>query len=549
MGQRFFFNTLSLSIFLFSVNLSWAFEKCSGSPTKDVEVYSTWSNCLGNTLTSKGSYTGGVLGGMAQGFGIRIYAKSSAYTKYEGFWQGDKFHGKGTLTYSNGDTYEGAWLRGQKSGNGFLKYTNGDSYSGDWINDLPNGKGRYISLTGDKFVGDWLNGKKNGSGSYYSGKGGIFYKGQWQNNLKSGYGIEFYPNGEKFTGNFVAGEKSNQGIYTFLNGTSYSGEWKNGIYNGFGELKLLDGESYRGEFSDGEFEGQGIFYYKNGDVYFGQFLDGQIHGTGTVKYANGDKYFAYWKSGKYDGAGILTYSDGQTISGVWEGDIFQEDKPIIEVEDERNTDTALSSSGSGFAVSRQGFIVTNYHVVEGCSEVYIHSKNHEILAGIIAFDTVNDVALLKGNFTPNETFTLEISPPILLQDIYVAGYPFGKKISTSVKVTKGIVSSLTGFNNSLSVVQIDAALQPGNSGGPIIDENGNVIGVAVAKMDPDYFLKQYGVVPERTNFGIKSSVVVNILESSGVDILPSKKVRLDKLDLAQIISEATFYISCWLTVD
>jgi hypothetical protein len=549
MDKLFFFKTLYLCIILFSVNVSWALEKCPDSPTKDAKVYSNWSNCLGSILTPKGSYSGGVLGGIAQGFGIRIYTKSSAYIKYEGFWKGDMFHGQGTLTYSNGDTYEGDWLRGQKSGKGFLKYANGESYNGSWINNLSNGKGEYISLNGDKFVGDWLDGEKNGSGSYYSGEDGVFYKGQWRNNMKSGHGMEFYPNGEKFTGNFVAGEKSNQGIYTFPNGTSYNGEWKDGEYNGFGKLKLLGGGLYHGEFLNGKFEGHGTFYYKNGNVYFGQFLDNQIHGAGTITYPNGDKYFAYWKSGKYDGSGILTQSDGKTLSGFWVGDIFQEDKIVFEVEKESNTDIALFSSGSGFAVSSQGFIVTNHHVIEGCKEVYIHSNHNAVLARIIAFDAVNDLALLKGNFSPNESFALESSSPILLQDIYVAGYPFGKDISSSVKVTKGIISSLTGFNNNSSTIQIDAALQPGNSGGPIIDENGNVIGVAVAKMDSDYSLKQYGVVPERTNFGIKSSVVVNMLENNAVKISPLKKVKLDKLDLAQIISKGTFYISCWLAAD
>ena len=73
--------------------------------------------------------------------------------------------------------------------------------------------------------------------------------------------------------------------------------------------------------------------------------------------------------------------------------------------------------------------------------------------------------------------------PELLQDIYVAGYPFGNKISTSVKVTRGIISSLTGIGNNFSNIQIDAALQSGNSGGPILDDLGNVVGVAVSKLD------------------------------------------------------------------
>ena len=78
------------------------------------------------------------------------------------------------------------------------------------------------------------------------------------------------------------------------------------------------------------------------------------------------------------------------------------------------------------------------------------------------------------------------SYPELLQDIYVAGYPFRNEISTSVKVAKGIISSLTGLGNNFFNVQIDAALQSGNSAGPIPDDLGNVVGVAVSKLDVKY---------------------------------------------------------------
>ena len=70
-----------------------------------------------------------------------------------------------------------------------------------------------------------------------------------------------------------------------------------------------------------------------------------------------------------------------------------------------------------------------------------------------------------------------------MQEIFVAGYPFGKEISSSVKITKGIISSLTGMGNNFSNIQIDAALQPGKSGDPVFDAKGNVVDVAVTKLD------------------------------------------------------------------
>ena len=75
------------------------------------------------------------------------------------------------------------------------------------------------------------------------------------------------------------------------------------------------------------------------------------------------------------------------------------------------------------------------------------------------------LALLKGDFRPSTVLALSPDSPYRLQDVYVAGYPFGRRISTDVKITKGVISSLTGIANNFSRIQIDAALQPGNSGG------------------------------------------------------------------------------------
>ena len=137
--------------------------------------------------------------------------------------------------------------------------------------------------------------------------------------------------------------------------------------------------------------------------------------------------------------------------------------------------------------------------------------------------------------------------PVLLQEIYVAGYPFGNAVSSSVKVTKGIVSSLSGIGDNFSQIQIDAALQPGNSGGPILDDSGQVIGVAVAKLDLEVSLESFGVVPENTNFGIKSNVLLNLLNSNGVRVPVEKNTSVTKSEIANMITNGTYFLSCWMT--
>ena len=213
------------------------------------------------------------------------------------------------------------------------------------------------------------------------------------------------------------------------------------------------------------------------------------------------------------------------------------------------SDTVISaSSGSGFAVSADGYVITNNHVIEGCQEVVVHIKGTEIPVTVIAYDPQNDLALLKGDFRPSTVFPLTNDRPELLQDVYVAGFPFGNKISTSVKVTKGIISSLTGIGNNFSNIQIDAALQSGNSGGPIIDELGNVVGVAVSKLDARYMFDNFGSIPENTNFGIKSNVVRSIMDSNGADGPLANRSAISKSQLGKMISDETYYISCWMTM-
>jgi len=207
-----------------------------------------------------------------------------------------------------------------------------------------------------------------------------------------------------------------------------------------------------------------------------------------------------------------------------------------------------ASSGSGFAVSSVGHVITNNHVINGCNKVKIHHKGNAIRTTIVTIDPVNDLALLKGNFKPTSTFPLSRENPQLLQEIYVSGFPFGRNISKSVKVTKGIISSLTGIGNNVSRIQIDAALQPGSSGGPIINDKGNVVGVAVAKLDLKEVVKRWGVIPENINFGVKSNVVLNLLKSNNVSVPHPNNSAISTIRLGEMISDGTYYVSCWMTM-
>ena len=298
----------------------------------------------------------------------------------------------------------------------------------------------------------------------------------------------------------------------------------------------------------------GTYTLANGDKYVGEFKDDKRNGQGTFTFADGDEYVGEFKDDNYNGQGTFAFADGSIPKeGIWKDGEFQYAKklspPVPEVKTPTQDDEMISaSSGSGFAVSADGYVITNNHVIEGCQEVVVHIKGTEIPVTVVTYDPQNDLALLKGDFRPSTVFPLTNNRPELLQDVYVAGFPFGNMVSTSVKVTKGIISSLTGIGNNFSNIQIDAALQSGNSGGPIIDEFGNVVGVAVSKLDAKYMFDNFGSIPENTNFGIKSNVVRSIMDSNGVDSPPANRSAISKSQLGKMISDGTYYISCWMTM-
>ena len=324
------------------------------------------------------------------------------------------------------------------------------------------------------------------------------------------------------------------GEQVFDNGASYAGEFKNGKHNGKGTYKNPEGWSYVGSFKDTTFHGQGIYTSDDGKKYVGEFENNNFNGQGTLFAANGEiVQQGIWKDGEFQYAQDLPSTPPKS----------SDNKPS---QDESQIISA--SSGSGFAVSNDGYIVTNNHVIEACQEVFVHRRGKRYETDIVSFDQQNDLALLKGNFQPDIVLPLTTAKPQLAQDIYVSGYPFGLNISSSVKVTKGIISSLTGIGNNLAQMQIDAALQSGNSGGPILDEYGNVVGVAVAKLDMKFALENFGSIPENTNFGVKANIVEALLDANGVNYQQGKAEKPTGAEFSNMLSNSTYYISCWMTL-
>lgn len=200
-----------------------------------------------------------------------------------------------------------------------------------------------------------------------------------------------------------------------------------------------------------------------------------------------------------------------------------------------------AASGSGFFVSAVGHTVTNYHVIEGCDQTKLSYNGKEINADVLAIDRTNDLAIIKADILPKKVYSVSNQDVSLLEDIIIAGYPLGKRVSSAIKTSKGSITALAGYGDNYSEFQTDAALNQGNSGGPIMDQKGNVVGVAVAN-----YGKKEGV--ESFNFGIKSSTLRTFANSNNIKFLPANSRNMSNKDLGKLITEATVYLECYMTV-
>jgi S1-C subfamily serine protease len=193
------------------------------------------------------------------------------------------------------------------------------------------------------------------------------------------------------------------------------------------------------------------------------------------------------------------------------------------------------SSGTAFFINKKGYLLTNNHVVEGCTLSKISYKNKDYDTKLIATDKTLDLALLKAELNPKTFINFSNDEAKKLNKVYVAGYPLGKGLSDDLKISSGIVSSIKGFEDNSNEIQIDAPINPGNSGGPIINENGDLIAIAVAGMTE----------AQNINFGIKSSAAERFLKSNNINVDKSSFSRSKNNEqLRNILEEGTVYTYC-----
>ncbi|WKA29124.1 S1C family serine protease [Bradyrhizobium roseum] len=207
----------------------------------------------------------------------------------------------------------------------------------------------------------------------------------------------------------------------------------------------------------------------------------------------------------------------------------------------------FDQKGTGFVVSTNGHLVTNAHVVQGCVGDIQGNPTGEAPAKLrlVSSDETNDLALLQATGTFKDIAKIRDKPIQSGDSVVAIGFPFHGLLTSDFTVTTGIVSSLSGLLNDTRFLQISAAVQPGNSGGPLLASNGDVVGVVAAKLNAIRFVRATGNIPENINFAIKTGALRDFLDNSVVPYqISDAKEELKTADIARNARAFTFLISC-----
>lgn len=184
------------------------------------------------------------------------------------------------------------------------------------------------------------------------------------------------------------------------------------------------------------------------------------------------------------------------------------------------------ASGTGFVISKDGYIATNAHVIDGSNRITVDmlkdDKVVQYVAELVVTDAANDVAIIKITdeaFAPFNNLPYTIEPNINIgADVYTIGFPLNDVMGANYKVTNGIISAKTGIDDDIRYYQITVPIQPGNSGGPLINKNGNIVGLTTSRLNGN----AVGTKVENVNYAIKSLYLWNAINMvPNMDDLPT----------------------------
>lgn len=204
------------------------------------------------------------------------------------------------------------------------------------------------------------------------------------------------------------------------------------------------------------------------------------------------------------------------------------------------------ASGTGFFVSRDGTLLTNAHVVEDCTTIHATPDGGKPLpARLIASDAANDLALLKVEHQPAGVAGLRIGAR-LGEPVAAFGFPLSNVLASTGNFTLGNITALAGIGDDSRHIQVSTPVQPGNSGGPLVDHHGNLVGVVTYKLNAIKTAAASGDIPQNVNFAVKASIVASFLETNRVAFeTGAPGAAVAPADLAERARAVSVFVRCY----
>lgn len=214
---------------------------------------------------------------------------------------------------------------------------------------------------------------------------------------------------------------------------------------------------------------------------------------------------------------VPVYDPGMPVGPLREKVVTMSGEPAAQVVKRRaSSSDEPSASGSGFFISEDGLFISNAHVVEDATKIEVKTVAGKKTATVLRIDKDKDLALLQVSLVKGTVSALNVKTNAvsLGLQVFTIGYPMIELQGSRPKFTDGKVSSSAGIRDDPDEMQISVAVQPGNSGGPLADVNGDVVGVIVARLDDLKTMAIAGTIPQNVNYAVKGMTLVRFLNEN-----------------------------------